>query len=150
MGTQTDKVPNEYRGEYLGVQNLAAALKCSYGTLRRYAEIREVAQMMGGVAVAGKYGLRYPVASMGRWRQLLDLHQARAVTPQTAAAVLAVLHGEAEGNGRLATKSEIVSPANTGSVVAELSRITAALDRIAAAQEQMVGRKRRRKRKTKG
>ncbi len=136
----TDTMKND--NDFLGVLNLAAELQCGHGILRRYAEAKGVSDLMGGVPMTGKLGLRYPAASLNRWRQLMELHRRRAVTPQTAAAVLQILWD----NNLPETRSNDTCE----SYGADLARIAAAVERIAVVQEQILAREQDRKKKKKG
>ena len=72
----------------------------------------------------------------------MELHRRRAVTPQTAAAVLQILWD----NNLPETRSNDTCE----SYGADLARIAAAVERIAVVQEQILAREQDRKKKKKG
>lgn len=81
------------KSELLNLSQLATVLPAGYSTVRRYAEARGLSELMGGLRLEGELGVRFPVASLDRWRSLISLHNANAITPKTAAAALPLIWG---------------------------------------------------------
>ena len=134
--------------DLMSLQNLADTLSLSYSTLRRYSKSEGVSKMMGGTTVTGKLGLRYPASSLDRWQQLVKLHNAQAVTPQTAAAILTILWDTPEGfKMPVASMPEAGQRADGEEIIVALTRIAAILERTAFAYEKVVKQASKRKKK---
>lgn len=69
----------------LTVQELADRLGVVYGRVRRFTDIPDVAEVLGGVRVPGQKGLRYPEGAEGLLRSLLEGQEAGLVSPKGAA-----------------------------------------------------------------
>ncbi len=94
---------------HLSIQAIAAACGCPYALARRYARAAGMADLMGAVPVQGALGPRYPLASLARWRTIIELHNAHVITPTTAAQALPILWGvePLEGNPNVQTAESL-------------------------------------------
>jgi len=121
---------------HLSVQAIATACGCPYTLVRRYAEAAGMAELMGGIPVKGALGLRYPPASLPRWRGIMEPHQARAITPTTAAQALPIIWGTEAGAEPLEGAQATDTPGDPWAALeGTLERIAEALERLADAVE---------------
>jgi hypothetical protein len=74
--------------QWLDLSRIAELTQCPYSVLRRYAEQEEVKRALGAANLPGTKGVRWPVASLETWQNMVAAHKAGKITPKTAAAFL--------------------------------------------------------------